>query len=570
MQMELKDILLKYALENAVKFKGKANPGAVVGKILASNPEVKNDMKTVSAQINEIIKQVNSLSLEQQTAQFLSLNPSYKEQEKAKKEERKVQRKELPELKNAVQGKVITRIAPEPSKYNHLGHAASFLLNYMYSLKYDGKCILRFEDTNPDKGAQEFVEAMEQDVLQYLNIKTSQTVFVSDHLDKYYNYAEELISENKAYSCTCISENISKNRRDMTECSCRSKSIEQVKKDWDLMKKGDIEEGSMTLRLKIDMSHKNAVMRDPVIFRLCYTPHYRQKDKYKVWPMYDFENAVEEGLLGVTHVLRSNEFDSRIELQNYIRDLFKLPNPEIKQYARFNVTGAITQGREIRALIESGDYIGWDDPRLVTLRALKRRGIVSEAYYELAKTIGMSKTNSNIDFSLIASINRSILDEKADRFFFIEDFEKVKIEGAPTQEIELNIHPHHRKGGRLFKTNEWFYLSKKDLVDIHDGDLVRLMDCLNFRKKENKYIFDSLDVESYKKQGKKIIHWIPVDSAVEISILMPDCKEITGMAEDNITQLQENQVVQFERYAFCRLDSIDECSNQYKFWYGHE
>ncbi|MFT4297992.1 MAG: glutamate--tRNA ligase family protein, partial [Candidatus Woesearchaeota archaeon] len=316
--------------------------------------------------------------------------------------------------------------------------------------------------------------------------------------------------------------------------------------------------------------HKNAVMRDPVIFRLCYSTHYRQKDKYKVWPMYDFENAVEEGLLGITHVLRSNEFDSRIELQNHIRGLFELPNPEVKQYARFNVTGAITQGREIRKLIESGQYIGWDDPRLVTLRALKRRGIVKDAFYELAKIIGMSKTNSNLDFSVIASINRSILDEKSDRFFFIADYQTIIIEGAPEQELELNIHPHHRKGGRKFKANEEFYVSKKDIESIKEGELIRLMDCLNFRKQGQKFIFDSLEVENYKKEGKKIIHWIPVNDAIETSMLLPNCKEISGMAEHNITQIEENKVVQFERYGFCRLDSIDECSNTYKFWYGHE
>jgi glutamyl-tRNA synthetase len=567
--MELKDKLYQYALENAIKFKGKANPGAVIGKILASNPEVKQDMKNVSIQINEIIKEVNSIPLEKQTQMLLEFNPEFHDQEKAKKQERKEQRKELPELKNAIPGKVLTRIAPEPSKYNHIGHAASFLLNYMYALKYDGKCILRFEDTNPEKGAQEYVSAMEQDVLEYLDIKTEKTVFVSDHMDKYYEFGEQLIEKENAYTCICKSETISKLRREMKACPCRDKTSNQTMSDWIKMKNGELEEGSITLRLKIDMEHKNAVMRDPVIFRLSYKPHYRQNDKYKIWPMYDFENAIEEGLLGVTHVLRSNEFDSRIELQNHIRNLFNLPNPEIKQYARFNITGAITQGREIRALIESGDYIGWDDPRLVTLRALKRRGIVKEAFYELAKVIGMSKTSSNLDFSVIASINRSILDEKADRYFYIHDPVKIMIENAPELNIELDIHPHHRKGGRKFKTNNEFFVSKTDLDSIKEGELVRLMDCLNFRKKENKFIFDSIEVEKYKLEGKKIIHWVPTNSAIEISILMPDCKETIGIAEENITNIQEDQVVQFERYAFCRLDSIDECSNQYKFWYGH-
>lgn len=567
--MDLDQSIFRYALENAIKFKGKANPGAIVGKILAENPEVKKDMKNISKKINDIIKEINSMSLENQEKKLLKLNPAHFQQQKEQKKQRQVQRKDLPELRNAIEGKVITRIPPEPSKYNHLGHAMSFLLNYMYSIKYKGKCILRFEDTNPEKSAQEYVDAMQEDVLNYLDIKTAETIFVSDHIDKYYKYAEELIENDQVYTCLCKSEDISKARRNMSDCSCRNKPTEETKEEWVKMKKGDFQEGEITLRLKISMQHKNAVMRDPVIFRLSYTTHYKQGDKYKVWPMYDFENAIEEGLLGITHVLRSNEFESRIELQDYIRNIFNLPNPEVKQYARFNVTGAVTQGREIRKLIETGDYIGWDDPRLVTLRALKRRGITKDAFYELAKVIGMSKTTSNLDFSLIASINRKILDETASRLFFIDDPEEVIIEGAPVQELKLKIHPHKEDKSREFKVKDKFYLSKKDLKDIKDGELVRLMDCLNFTKKGNKFTFDSTDVESYRKKGKKIIHWLPADDTMKIEMLMPDCKTIEGVAESNITQLEEGDVIQFERYGFCRLDAIDECSNTYKFWYGH-
>lgn len=567
--MELDQSILKYAIENAVKFNGKANQGAVIGKILAEFPDAKDNMKEISQKISKTIKEVNSMSLEDQKKKLLEFNPDYFEEQKEKRKERQEQRKELPELKNAVMGKVVTRISPEPSKYNHIGHALSFLLNYMYALKYEGKCILRMEDTNPEKSSDEYVEAMKHDVLEYLDIKVEKTVIVSDHLPKYIEMAEKLIADGNAFTCTCKSENISQHRRDMVDCPCRNKSIAETKKEWEKMKKGEYEEGAITLRLKISMQHKNAVMRDPVIFRLQYGEHYKQKTKYKVWPMYDFENAIEDGMLGITHVLRSNEFESRIELQNYIRELFNLPNPEIRQYARFNITGAVTQGREIRALIETGKYIGWDDPRLVTLRALRRRGIVKESYYELAKVVGMSKTNSNIDFSVIAAINRHLLDESASRFFFIDDPVEVIIKGSPKQEIELDLHPHFRKEGRKFTTHEKFYLSKKDLSDVKDGELVRLMDCLNFVKKGKEYIFDSTDVENYRKKGKKIIHWLPADQVIETEVLLPDCTTVKGFAEKNITQLEEGSVIQFERYAFCRLDSVDECNNTYKFWYGH-
>jgi glutamyl-tRNA synthetase len=559
----MKESIRKYALENAIKFNGKANPGAIIGKLIQEDPKVKQNMKEISQKVNEIIKEVNKISLEKQKEEFLKLNPDYEEKQKEEKKQRQKQRKELPELRNAVEGKVITRISPEPSKYNHLGHAVSFLLNYMYTIKYKGKCMLRFEDTNPEKSTQEYVDSMKQDVLEYLNIKTDKTVFVSDHIDKYYEFAEKLIKEDNVYTCSCESKNISKNRRDMNDCPCRGKSSKDTSKDWEDMKKGKFKEGEITLRLKISMQHKNAVMRDPVIFRLAYQEHYKQKSKYKVWPMYDFENAIEEGLMKITHVLRSNEFQSRIELQDYIRNLFNLPNPEVKQYARFNVTGAVTKGREIREMIESGKYIGWDDPRLVTLRALKRRGIIKESFYELSKVIGMSKTTSNLDFSVIASINRKLLDEKALRYFFIPDPKKIVIENAPKQELELNLHPHNKKGGRKFKVKDTFHISKKDLETIKEGDLVRLMDCLNFTKKHDKFIFHSLNIEEYKKQGKKIIHWLP-EKTTKVEILMPDCKLQKGFAEESIKNIKINEVIQFERFGFCKLDKEN------SFWYTHD
>ncbi len=564
----MEDSIRKHALENAIHFKGRANPGAIIGKIMGEFPDAKQDMKKTSMKIQEIVKKVNSLELEQQKEELLKLNPNYFEEKKENKEKRKEARHELPELKNAVEGKVVTRIAPEPSKYNHFGHAISFLLNYMYSIKYKGKCILRFEDTNPEKETQEFVDAMQEDVLNYLDIKTEKTVFVSDHMDKYYEMAKKLIENNNAYTCHCKSESISKDRRAMQDCKCRNKNIEDTKAEWEEMKKGSVKEGSVTLRMKISMQHKNAVMRDPVIFRLNYTPHYRQKDKYKVWPMYDFENAIEEGLLEITHVLRSNEFDSRIELQNHIRGLFKLPNPEVKQYARFNITNAVTQGREIREMIETGNYIGWDDPRLVTLRALKRRGIPKEAYYELAKVVGMSKATSNLDFEVIASTSRKLLDESAKRFFFIQNPKEIEIKNAPNQDIELDLHPDKIKGGREFKTTNKFYLTHEDFDSFEENEIIRLMDCLNFVKKQNEFEFVSTKYEDFKNKGKKIIHWLPVEKLTEVEILMPDNKAIKGLTENNISKLKVNDVIQFERFGFCRLDSIED--NKFKFWFTHK
>ncbi|MFT4325964.1 MAG: glutamate--tRNA ligase [Candidatus Woesearchaeota archaeon] len=561
---DLKQNITIFALENALKFNGKANPGAVVGKVIALDASLKQNMKDVSVVIRDVIADIEKKSLDEQKQLLLELNPDFEKEQQAKKQENKEKRSDLPELKNAVMGKVVTRIAPEPSKYNHIGHAVSFLLNYMYAVKYEGSCVLRFDDTNPEKESQEFVDAMQDDVLSYLGIKPAKVVFASDFNEELITDAETLIAEGKAYTCNQTQEEMSLGRRNMTDSPSRSKSVETVQEEWELMKQG---KGDFVLRLKIDMQHKNAVMRDPVIFRIIDTPHYRQNTKYKVWPMYDFESSMLEGKLGITHAMRSNEFESRIELQHYIQDLFGYAHTEIKQYARFNVINADTQGRVIREKIESGVYIGWDDPRLVTLRALKRRGIVKESYYELAKVLGMSNTNSELDFSLIASINRKILDKTAKRFFFIAKPIEVTIEGAPQLDITLKMHPDQGLGERSFSLGTTYLLEEKDAKLVFDNKRIRFIDAITVKGTT----FEGL---SYDKQTDAIVHFLPSDTTqiIDVEILMPDNTITKGYAEKNIEKLSVGEVVQFQRFGFCRLDAVLEKDGKkvYAFWYTHD
>jgi glutamyl-tRNA synthetase len=561
-----KDIWI-FALENAVKFNGKPNPGAVVGKLMSTHPDIKKDMKTTMMTINGIIKDISKLTIDEQKNKLKELDPSHDKKEKALKEQRKKERSELPELKDAKEGKVVTRMPPGPSKYAHVGHAISFGINWLYSQMYKGKSILRFDDTNPEVEKQEFVDAIKEDVVDYLGFKPSQIVFGSDHIEKFYKYAEQLINEGKAYACNCPSEKISKQRRDMKDCPHRAQSKEETLKLWNDMTSG--KKVDYALRLKIDMQHKNAVMRDPVIMRVIEDEHYRQGNKYKVWPMYDFESSLMDGILGITHVMRSNEFDSRIELHTYIANLFGFKSIPYRHYGRCGITGALTQGREIRKKIDSGEYIGWDDPRLVTLRALRRRGIVKEAIINLVKRAGLSKSNTTIDFTVISTENRKILDEKAHRYFFIETPKPITVIGAPKLKNILNLHPDNAKGGRPLPSQEQFLVEETDFKKMKDGKIIRLMDCVNFTKNKNDYKFESTDYEDFKGKGEQIIHWLPDDNKnIKTKIFMPNAKYKEGISEPNIAKLKIGDVIQFERFGFCRLDSIEK--GVYTFWYTHE
>lgn len=553
----------KWALHNAVRYEGKASVGAVVGKLISEDPSIKDGLKDLKKDIQRVVDEVNKLGVEAQTEELKKIAPELLER---KKEEKK---KELPELKNAVRGKVVTRIPPEPSKHAHAGHALSFLINYLYAKKYDGRCVLRFEDTNPETSTQEFLDSMKEDIA-WLGIIPDQTIIASNDMEKFHQHAERLIRDNNAYACFCSRERMKKFRFEKKECECRNHGVKENIDAWEKMLAGKYREDEVTLRLKANMKSDNGAMRDPVIFRISHHPHFLHGTQHKAWPLYDFENAIEDALNGVTHVLRSSEFVPRVEVQNFIKKLLKLPLPESVQYGRFNIIGATTKGREIRHLIEDGKLVGWDDPRLVTIKALRRKGVVPEALKAMVYDLGLKAGESNIDFSLIAAHNRKILDPKTKRFFFVQDPVEVEIVGAPEATRELKLHPDHPEmGRRMLKTKDKFYLANDDVKQLQAGRLYRLMECLNFVKTKTGYKYDGDDVGKYKKKGEMIMHWLPeVNNLLHVDVFMPNAEYVHGLGEPALNKLKVGDIVQFERFGFCRLD--EKKDDHLVFWFAHK
>lgn len=559
--MDLKLVIKKWALHNAMHYDGKANQGAVIGKILSEYKELKDDVKSLAKEVGLIIKEISKLSVEQQKQELEKIAPELLIEQKQE------QKDDLPELKNAVLGKVVTRVSPEPSKYNHIGHALIFLINYLYSKKYNGKCILRIEDTNPEKSTIEFLNAMREDIT-WVGVKWDDEVITSNNMKKYYDHAEILIKKSKAYVCLCTQEEVKELRAQKEECKCRKNSVEHNLKDWKSMLDKKYKEGERSLRFIGDMKSNNGVMRDPIIFRISYVKHFLQGDKYHVWPMYDFENALEEEFCGVTHVIRTTEFIQRAELQNILRESFGYKNPEILEIGRFKVEGAETQGRVIRQMIEEKKVTGWDDPRLVTIKALKRRGFIPETFKELAvKIVGLSRTGTKLDWDIISSVNRKILDKKVNRYFFVQDPVEINVEKAPEKKAELKLHPDFvERGKRIFETKGKFFVTKKDFERFKTGKLYRLMDCLNFKKQKEKFVFDSLEYEKYKDKGDFIMHWLPVSKdLVNVEVMMPDATPVKGVGEQMLNDLKVDDIVQLERFGFCRLDKKEK--DKLVFWF---
>ena len=568
--MELKEKIRIFALENAIKFKGKANPGAIVGKLLAEDPELKKEMKVVQKQIVDIVKDVNSMNPDEQQKEFEKADTSViEEKEIVKKEDRDIFAFLMldEERKN---GEIVTAFPPGPEKYPHIGHAKALLLNYLLAKQYDGRFLLRFEDTNPATVEKKYYDIMLEN-FKWLGVEWDELLYASDHMELYYESAERLIKQGDAYMCHCSGDKLKYSRMKSIACECRERSISENLELW--KKFFSMEEGEAILRMKIDLKHKNSTMRDPTIFRLIDKEHPRLGAKYKVWPNYDLQNAVMDSKTGVTIRLRSKEFEMRNELQRYIQEKLGLRITRSYEFARFNMKGVLSSGRVIREKVENGELTGWDDPSLTTIVALRRRGFLPEAIKNFVVYTGITKSESTLAWDDLIVHNKRLLDEQADRYFLIVNKKEIYIKDAPSQNIELNLNPNSKEGGRRFNVKDYFYIESADYDKFADSELLRLMDCLNFRKKGEGFEFDSVEFENFKGKGKTIIHWLPKsDNLAQVEILMPDKMLIVGVAEETLKQIKIGDVIQFERFGFCRLDSTEKSpkGDKYKFWFTHK
>jgi glutamyl-tRNA synthetase len=536
--MEEKTIL-KFAILNAIQHGGKAEVQAVLGKLISEKPEIKTEIKEAISKIKKIVNEVNTLSIEKQNKKLKELGGFI---------EKKIEeKKELPDAKI---GKVVTAFPPEPSKYPHLGHAKAALLNYLYAKKYRGVFWLRFEDNNPELVKKEYYDAV-LDGLKWLGIKWDKLDFVSDHVEKYYDATDRLIKENKAFVCICQQSEIKKNRRFMIECKCRNNPVDKNLELWKKML-NTFKVGEASVRLKISMEHKNTVMRDPVIMRIIDHSHPRTKNKFRVWPMYDFATALMDVWEKVTHRTRSKEFELRTELQQFIQKNLGFKSPYITEIARFNLEGVPSSGRQIRDMINNKELLGWDDPRLTTLMALKRRGFMPEAIKEFLISTGVSKAESTLTWDMFESFNRSVIDPKCNRYFCVFEPVEIKIEGSSSiKKVRVHLHPDFPKRGyRTIPMNmNKIFVSNEDF-DKFKGMEVRFIGLFNVRlDRKTQFMSKEVRMETPK------IQWVS-DKNIKVRILMPDSKIKEGLAEPEIKKLKIGSRIQFQRFGFCMLDKI--------------
>jgi len=546
----MEDLIYKWALKNAIEHDGKAIAGAVIPKVIGEDLSLKDKIKELGKKTAEIVKRVNQMSLEEQKKELEKIDASLLE--KQKKETK------LPELPNAIEGKVVMMFPPEPSKFPHLGHAKAAYLNYYYSQKYKGRFILRMEDTDYRKVKQEYYDAMIND-LTWLGLKWEKVDYISDYIEEMYADAEKLIKEDHAYMCNCTQEEISKNRRNKKECACRNRTIEENMKLWKEMLKGKYQKGEYVLRLKIDMAHKNDIMRDPAIFRVHMGHHVRVGDKYKVWPMYDIATVIMNRIEGITHRCRGKEFELHAELQDKISEYLNIKSPIVLEFARTTIKDCPLAGRIIRDGIANGTYLGWDDPRLGTIRALRRRGFQPEAIRNFIIRMGFSKHNAVIGWDIIEAENRKVIDPIANRYMAIfNPVELILTEVPKNFKAILNYHPDFpERGYREYeiKEGEKLFVEENDVKGIKKGKLIRLMnlgDVIIEKVSKNSI---TAKLTKNEENPEKIIHWILAERNFPLEIIMDDASIKKGLIEMDVQKLKENDIIQLIRFGFCRVDS---------------
>lgn len=547
----------KFALQNAVQFHGKANEKAVAGKVIAALKKDGVSPTQILPVVSSVVQEVNRLSVEEQTAELEVLAPELLLKEKKERDF------SLPDLPFAEKGKVVTRFPPEPNGYLHIGHAKAAVIDCEYARLYDGKFILRFDDTNPENAQLEFYEAQKED-LRWLGIEWDREYHTSDNIEMHYRLAEQLLHQGDVYICQCSSEAIKGGRFNSKACSCREENTGEKALDlWREMLTAP-EVGGI-LRLRGDMASENTAMRDPTLFRMIEQPHPLTDKKYHMWPTYDFAGAVEDSLSGVTHPFRTKEYELRDPVYFRILSVLKLRQPHLMEFSRLSIEGMPVSKRKIKPLIEKGLVSGFDDVRLPTLRGLKRRGIVPEAIKQFVLQQGFSKVESVVDFSLVESVNRKYLDPRVKRYYYVPNPVRLIIDDAPKKTVKLHLHPDASMGERTIHTGATFYIPREDAQKMKTGDVFRLKGLYNVRiTKTGEPMTGAYAGEELISETAKI-QWV-TDDHVPLKVIIPglifinetfnpdSLHEMHGYAEHAVSALPEGDIVQFERVGFVRLE----------------
>ncbi|WP_436344370.1 glutamate--tRNA ligase [Natronorubrum sp. FCH18a] len=558
----------KHALLNAVKHESDADVGAIMGPLMGDNPDFRQHGDEIPGIAGGVIGRVNDLSYEEKRERLEELAPEELAEIEAEDEE---DEHDLPDLPHADDhDEIRMRVAPNPNGPWHVGHARMPAVIGSYKERYDGWFCVRFDDTDPEtkRPDLEAYDAILED-LDYLGFEPDATYRASDRLETYYDHARELIELGGAYTCSCSGEEFSELKNSGEPCPHRDKDVDTVLSEFEAMVDGEYSSGEMVLRVKTDIEHKNPALRDWVAFRMIDTPHPREEaSEYRCWPMLDFQSGVDDYLLEISHIIRGIDLQDSAKRQQFVYDYFGWEYPEVVHWGHVQIDAYDVKmsTSTIAELIEKGELDGWDDPRAPTLKSLRRRGIRGEAIVESMAGLGTSTSDVDLAMSTIYANNRDLIDEETDRRFFVREGNQVPLGGSPPDEANPPLHPNHEERGvREIPVGDSVMLESDDLPQREDRIWLKGLGCFQFTRDVLQYTGEDIDV--VREGDVDVVHWVPADESVAVRMRTPD-GDVRGHAEPAVGDLATDEVVQFERVGFARIDRHDE--DETVVYYAHD
>jgi glutamyl-tRNA synthetase len=550
-----KDLIRHVALQNAVEYEGKGAIGSVIGRIMAMREDLKQHGKAVTALVAAQVNQANDLAssdgLEALRTILQTEAPHLLE-----KRETKARREGLPDLNNAEKGNVVLRFAPNPNGPLSFGHARGLVINSMYREMYDGTFILRFDDTDT-KVKPPMLEAydqIEEETAWLIGRKPDRVVVASDRIETYYEHARTMLEEGHGYVCRCSADEFKIHRVGKTNCPCRSQQVSDNVIFWERMLSGKFKPGDAVVRVKTDMTLKNPALRDWPALRIQDTkahPHPRPEigSRFTVWPLLDFQSAVEDHLQGVTHIIRGKDLMDSTRKQTLLYQHFGWTYPETLYWGRVKVHewGGFSTS-QMRQDIESETYTGWDDPRLPTLQALRKRGIQAEALRNFWLELGITQKDISVPLATLYSHNTKIVDAQAPRLSFIRDPVDYKLVGEYDGTLSLPVHPNDSQMG----SRSWnlkggtVWLESEDLGKMD----VRLKEFADVALHDQEARVESIE----RTDQRPIVHWLAASNSVDAILTeTKDNKFIRHEGKLETHTYPVGTIVQLERIGYARI-----------------
>ena len=550
---DTQQLIWHLALQNAFEYDGKGAAGSVIGRIMSMRADLRQHGGQVSPLVAQSVQKANQLAQEQgleHVESILASDAPHLLEGRQKQEKREG----LPELKNVQDKKIVLRFAPNPNGPLSFGHARGIVINGTYAKEHEGTLILRFDDTDttvkpPTLSAYNLIP---EEVEWLLGRPADRIVIASDRISHYYEHAEKMLNEGFGYVCKCSADAFREFRESKTNCPCRDKSVGDNIEDWSKMLDGTYKPGDAVVRVKTDMTLKNPALRDWPALRMQDTetnPHPRPSigSKYKVWPLLDFQSAVEDYLQGVTHIIRGKDLMDSTRKQTLLYEHFGWTYPETIYWGRVKVHewGGFSTSK-MRASIENGEYQGWDDPRLPTIQGLQTRGIQAEALRNFWIELGVTQKDISVPLASLFSHNTKIIDDDAPRLSFVRNPIEIQIKGDVPLHVNLPVHPNHEdKGVRRISLEQ-------SSVFIEQDDAVETYRLKEFADLEENGVLGSVE----RTDKRPIIHWVSSTTSEESTLVIPDQEEmkfISGRIETNNYPL--GTIVQLERIGYAILTS---------------